>query len=247
MNLVKQPFFAWLGDCTHITQLQKVVKLVSHQILLLKSYNCKTISSNESPFTASNISRCGFSIFKQSPSLQHNVFEQDSLSQLSWFEEKTFCQGSLFLGHAVQRHVPYYSLIAFDEKVTFWLQRACHCLVRACLLHCMRVRLHNGYTQAYVQIMQHTHMHKAVSGRVEAKKLLSCWRQSNYSRFVFTIFSSKSLQFDGTKEMLNQGLAIPAMRANFGLRLPFQWHEDCLWKHETFFFFFFKQWGKSRS
>ena len=67
-----------------------------------------------------------------------------------------------------------------------------HCLVRACLLHCMRVRLHNGYTQhcmrvrlhngytqAYVQIMQHTHMHKAVTGRVEAKKLLSRRRQSH--------------------------------------------------------------------
>ena len=32
-----------------------------------------------------------------------------------------------------------------------------HCLVHVCLLHCMRVRLRNGYTQAYVQIMQHMH------------------------------------------------------------------------------------------
>ena len=45
----------------------------------------------------------------------------------------------------------------------------------------MGVRLHNGYTQAYAQIMQHTHMHKAVTGRVEAKKLLSRRRQSNSS------------------------------------------------------------------
>ena len=45
----------------------------------------------------------------------------------------------------------------------------------------MRVRLHNGYTQAYAQIMQHTHTHKAVTGRVEAKKLLSRRRQLNYS------------------------------------------------------------------
>ena len=51
------------------------------------------------------------------------------------------------------------------------------CLVRVCLLHCMCVRLRNGYTQAYAQIMQHTHTHKAVTGRVEAKKLLSRWRQ----------------------------------------------------------------------
>ena len=48
----------------------------------------------------------------------------------------------------------------------------------------MHVRLHNGYTQAYVQIMQHTHMHKAVTGRVEAKKLLSRRRQSNYSAYL---------------------------------------------------------------
>ena len=52
--------------------------------------------------------------------------------------------------------------------------------MRARLLHCMRVRLHNGYTQAYVHIMQHIYTHKAVTGRVEAKKLLSHRRQSNY-------------------------------------------------------------------
>ena len=45
----------------------------------------------------------------------------------------------------------------------------------------MRVRLHNAYTRAYAQIMQHRHMHKAVTGRDEAKKLLSHRRQSNYS------------------------------------------------------------------
>ena len=33
----------------------------------------------------------------------------------------------------------------------------------------MRVRLRNGYARAYAQIMQHTHTHKAVTGRVEAK------------------------------------------------------------------------------
>ena len=44
----------------------------------------------------------------------------------------------------------------------------------------MRVRLCNGYTQTYAQIRQHTHTHKAVTGRVEAKKLLSRQRQSNY-------------------------------------------------------------------
>ena len=36
-----------------------------------------------------------------------------------------------------------------------------------------------GYTWAYAQIIQHKHTHKAVTGRVEAKKLLSRRRQSN--------------------------------------------------------------------
>ena len=47
----------------------------------------------------------------------------------------------------------------------------------------MRERLRNGYTQTYAQIMQHTHTDKAVTRRVEAKKLLSRRRQSNYSRW----------------------------------------------------------------
>ena len=76
--------------------------------------------------------------------------------------------------------------------------------MRACLLHYLRARLHNGYMQAYVQIMQHTHYlrigsritimqshtqtmqqahtHKTVTGGVEAKKLLSRGRQSEYRR-----------------------------------------------------------------
>ena len=73
-----------------------------------------------------------------------------------------------------------YTPIAFDERVTFLLQhaRSLPCGVR--LLHCMHVRLRNGYTRAYAQIMQHTHTNKAVTGCVEAKKLLSRRRQSNY-------------------------------------------------------------------
>ena len=67
------------------------------------------------------------------------------------------------------------------ESNFFGLNAPGHCLVRVRLLHCMRVRLRNGYTRAYAQIMQHTHTHKAVTGRVEAKKLLSRQRQSNYS------------------------------------------------------------------
>ena len=77
--------------------------------------------------------------------------------------------------------VVYYTPIAFNEKVSFWLQSPGHCLVRVRLLHCMRVRLRNGYMQAYAQIMYHTRTHKAVTRRVEAKKLLSRRRQSKYS------------------------------------------------------------------
>ena len=73
-----------------------------------------------------------------------------------------------------------YTPIAFDERVTFWLNVPGHCLACVRLLHCMRVRLRNGYTRAYAQIMQHTYTHKAVTGRVEVKKLLSRRRQSNY-------------------------------------------------------------------
>ena len=72
--------------------------------------------------------------------------------------------------------VSIYTLIAFDERVTFWLQLSGQCLVR--------VRLLDGYTQAYAQIMQHTHTHKAETRRVEAKKLLSRRRQSKYNMTV---------------------------------------------------------------
>ena len=79
-----------------------------------------------------------------------------------------------------------YTPIVFDDRVTFGFNAPGHCLVRECLLHCMSVRLRNGYTQTYEQIMQHTHTLKAVTGRVEAKKLLSRRRQSNYSKGQFT-------------------------------------------------------------
>ena len=35
----------------------------------------------------------------------------------------------------------------------------------------MCVELCNGYTRAFARIMQHTHTHKAVTGRIEAKKV----------------------------------------------------------------------------
>ena len=53
-----------------------------------------------------------------------------------------------------------YTLNAFDERVTFWLQRAGslpYACVFAALYVCVQVCI--GYTQAYAQIMQHTHTH----------------------------------------------------------------------------------------
>ena len=55
-----------------------------------------------------------------------------------------------------------------------------HSLVRICLLHCMRVRLRNGYTRAALANMQHMHTQKAVTGRIDSKKLLSHRRQSDF-------------------------------------------------------------------
>ena len=78
-----------------------------------------------------------------------------------------------------EREFPTYSLIAFDERVTFWLQRV-QSLVRVCMLHYLRVGSRITITQSHKHTMQQTHTHKAVTGRVEAKKLLSRRRQSEY-------------------------------------------------------------------
>ena len=49
------------------------------------------------------------------------------------------------------------------------------------MLHYLRAGLRITITQSYTLTMQQTHRHKAVTRRIEAKKLLSCRRQSNYS------------------------------------------------------------------
>ena len=67
------------------------------------------------------------------------------------------------------------------RELLFGFNTPGHCLGCVRLLHRMRVRLRNGCTRAYAQIMQHMHTHMAVTGRVETKKLLSRRRQSNYS------------------------------------------------------------------
>ena len=67
-------------------------------------------------------------------------------------------------------HGAVYSLIAFDERVSFWLQRArllplvCLCCI-VCVCDCVIV-----IREPHVQLMIHTHTHKAVTVSVEAKK-----------------------------------------------------------------------------
>ena len=56
--------------------------------------------------------------------------------------------------------VKFYSLIAF-------------CLVRVCLLHCLSVRLHNGYTRAHVQIKQNVH--------TRIRQWMCVWKPKSYS------------------------------------------------------------------
>ena len=78
-----------------------------------------------------------------------------------------------------------YSLIVFDERVTFWPQRIrslpCACAYVALFAHRLP---YNHYTQSHTHAMQQRHMHKAVTGRVEAKKLLSRRRQFEYSMWL---------------------------------------------------------------
>ena len=83
----------------------------------------------------------------------------------------------------------YYSLIAFDKRVTFWLQRLWS-LPCACVYVALFARRLTYITiiQSHMHTMQQTHTHKAVTGRVEAKKLLSCRRQSEYNMCIYQIW-----------------------------------------------------------
>ena len=49
------------------------------------------------------------------------------------------------------------------------------------MLHYLRVDLRITITQSHTHTMQQTHTHKVVTRRIEAKKLLSRQRQSEYS------------------------------------------------------------------
>ena len=64
------------------------------------------------------------------------------------------------------------------REYLFGFNASGHCLVRVRMLHYVRVGLRITITQSHMHAMQQTHTHKAVTRRVEAKKLLSRRRQS---------------------------------------------------------------------
>ena len=76
----------------------------------------------------------------------------------------------------------YYSLIAFDERVNFWLQhvRTLPCARAYVALFARSLRI--SITQLHTHTMQQTHTHKAVTRRLEAKKLFSRQRQLKRSQ-----------------------------------------------------------------
>ena len=91
------------------------------------------------------------------------------------------CHGCKYsVPHRFYTH--HYSLIAFDERVNFLATTCpvtalcmCVCCI-VCVCDCVMV-IH----QPHAQILLHMHRHKTVTGRVEAKKLLSRQRQTDYS------------------------------------------------------------------
>ena len=59
--------------------------------------------------------------------------------------------------------IPVYTLIAFDERVTFGFNAPGHCPVRVHMLLYLRVGSRATIVQARTQTMQQTHMNKAVT------------------------------------------------------------------------------------
>ena len=90
----------------------------------------------------------------------------------------TYSAKSDLLRCSLSWQIIFYSPIAFDERESLWLPcLACVCVCSiVCGGDCVMV-IHEPNTQ----IMKHTHVHNAVNRRVEATKLLSRWRQSDYS------------------------------------------------------------------
>ena len=122
---------------------------------------------------------CPAAADRPSPSEHRNL-------AINWKKHYTelFLTSSLYM----MSHYLVYSDCLRRESNFFGFNVPGHCLVHKSLLHCMPVRLLNGYMRAYAQIMQHMHTHKAVTGCVEAKKLLSHWRQSNYTCHQCSLF-----------------------------------------------------------
>ena len=89
-----------------------------------------------------------------------------------------FLQSIHLLSLCALKHA-FYSPIAFDERVTFGFSVSGYSLVPVRLLYYLRVRLMT-ITQSHTDTMHQMHMHKAVTERIEAKKLLSRQGQSDY-------------------------------------------------------------------
>ena len=88
------------------------------------------------------------------------------------------------------RAFKHYSSIAFDVRVIFWLQLAQQlpCAYVFAALHAYGIAqcLYSPHTQK----MHHMHKHKAVTGGVEAKTLLSRQRQSDYNDYYLAFKKS---------------------------------------------------------
>ena len=94
--------------------------------------------------------------------------------QKSWIYTLTT---SYWMSHLL----PNYTLIAFDERVTFWLQlvRSVTCACAYAALFARRLA-YNHYAIAHTCNAANAHA-QGSDPVVEAKQLLSRWRQSEYS------------------------------------------------------------------
>ena len=77
-----------------------------------------------------------------------------------------------------------YSLITFDERVSFGFNASAHCLAHLYVALFVCRLMFNQYAIAHAYNAANTHTNE-VTGRIEAKKLLSCRRQLDYTVDTF--------------------------------------------------------------
>ena len=106
------------------------------------------------------------------------------------------------------------------------------------MLHYLRVGSRITITQSHTHTMQDTHTHKAVTGRVEAKKVLSRRRQSEYRDFWLGNFcwptrkrEARKKRESGEEKKENQKREGGKLKLEGGKVTKWKWGED-------FFFFF---------